>query len=90
MAEYESEAEQQANGCQPKKDLNNKDIFSSDSGSEYFYSKGWHIKAIYSLIIGFIFSSSTIWNVNLMSFQTYSWLVGFFITSLTYYLLTSK
>ena len=73
-----------------KKTLNNKDIFSSDIGSEYFYSNGWQIKAIYSLVIGFIFAASTIWNENLMSFQTYSWLVGFIITSLTYYLLANR
>ena len=73
-----------------KKTLNSKDIFSSDIGSEYFYSNGWQIKAIYSLVIGFIFAASTIWNENLMSFQTYSWLVGFIITSLTYYLLANR
>ena len=73
-----------------KKTLNSKDIFSSDIGSEYFYSNGWQIRAIYSLVIGFIFTASTIWNENLMSFQTYSWLVGFIITSLTYYLLANR
>jgi len=73
-----------------KKNLNNKDIFKLDSKGEYFYSNGWQIKAIYSLIIGLIFSASTIWNESLMIFQTYSWLIGAFISSLTYYLLASK
>ena len=70
--------------------LKNIDIFSLDSSSLYFYSNGWHIKAIYSLLLGFIFAASTIWNENLMNFQSYSWLIGAFISSLIYYLLVSK
>ena len=70
--------------------LNNKDIFSSENDSLYFYSNGWHIKAIYSLFLGFIFSASTIWNENLMIFHSFSWLIGALISSLTYYLLASK
>jgi nucleobase:cation symporter-1, NCS1 family len=73
-----------------KKNLINKDIFSSDSNSAYFYSNGWHIKAIYSIFIGFIFSASTIWNESLMIFQTFSWIIGAFMSSLTYYLLANK
>mgnify|MGYP006085696733 CR=1 FL=1 len=73
-----------------KKNIINKDIFSSDKNGAYFYSNGWHIKAIYSIILGFIFAASTIWNENLMIFQTYSWIIGSFISSLTYYLLASK
>jgi NCS1 family nucleobase:cation symporter-1 len=73
-----------------KKNLNNKDIFSSDINGVYFYSNGWHIKAIYSLFLGFIFSASTIWNESLMNFNTYSWIIGAFASSLTYYLLASK
>tara|TARA_B100000795_G_C22699356_1_gene398989 strand:- start:106 stop:972 length:867 start_codon:yes stop_codon:yes gene_type:complete len=72
------------------KNINNKDIFSSDPSGAYFYSNGWHIKAIYSLTLGFIFAASTIWNENLMQFQSFSWIVGAFISSLTYYLLASK
>ena len=72
------------------KTLNNKDIHSFDKESLYFYSSGWHIKAIYSLIIGFIFASSTIWNQSLMSFHSYSWMIGALLSSLTYYLLASK
>jgi len=73
-----------------KTSLNNKDIFSLENNGLYFYSNGWHIKAIYSLVLGFIFSASTIWNESLMNFHSYSWVVGAFITSLTYYLLVSK
>ena len=72
-----------------KKNIVNKDMFSSLPGSTYFYSKGWHIKGIYSMIIGFIFASSTIWNINLMFLQSYSWLIGFIVSWLTYYLLAS-
>ena len=71
-------------------ELNNKDIFSKESHGLYFYSNGWHIKAIYSLIIGFIFAASTIWNQSLMNFNSYSWIIGAFVSSLVYYLLMSK
>jgi len=70
--------------------LSNKDIFSLDENSLYFYSKGWHVKAIYSLTLGFVFAASTIWNQNLINFQSYSWIIGASISSLTYYLLTNK
>jgi len=70
--------------------LINKDIFSSKINSTYYYSGGWHIKAIYSLIIGFIFAAATIWNQNLMYLQSYSWIIGASFSSLTYYLLTSR
>jgi len=73
-----------------KSNLNNKDIFSSDINGAYYYSNGWHIKAIYSLFIGFIFSAGTIWNENLMYLQSYSWIIGAFISSLTYYLLVNR
>ena len=73
-----------------KKNINNKDIFSIDNNGLYFYSNGWHIKAIYSLILGFIFAASTIWNESLMNFNAYSWVIGASISSLTYYLLASK
>jgi len=56
----------------------------------YFYSNGWHLKAIYSLVLGFIFAASTIWNESLMSFHSYSWIIGAIVSSLTYYLLASK
>ncbi|MDB3942340.1 cytosine permease [Candidatus Pelagibacter sp.] len=67
--------------------LSNKDIYSLEADSIYYYSRGWHIKAVYSLILGFIFSASTIWNPNLMFLQSYAWIFGAFISSITYYLL---
>jgi nucleobase:cation symporter-1, NCS1 family len=70
--------------------LSNKDIYSIENESEYFYSKGWHIKALYSLILGFIFSASTIWNVNLMFLQSYAWIIGALVSAMTYYLLAKK
>jgi len=70
--------------------LDTKDIHSMASGSSFYFSKGWHLKAVYSLIIGFIFSSSTIWNSNLMFLQSYAWLLGAFTASLVYYLLARK
>ena len=73
-----------------KSNLDNKDILSAEPDGVYFYSNGWHIKAVYSIILGFIFAASTIWNESLMNFNSYSWLIGAFISSLTYYLLTSK
>ena len=73
-----------------KENLINKDIYSFDSNSVYYYSGGWHLKGIYSVTLGFIFSASTIWNVNLMFLQSYSWIIGAFIGSLSYYLLAKK
>jgi len=71
-------------------ELSNKDLYSIDEESAYYYSGGWHIKGVYSLIIGFIFSASTIWNVNLMFLQSYAWIIGAFIAWITYYLLAKK
>ena len=73
-----------------KESLINKDIHSFEQNSTYFYSGGWHIKGIYSLIIGFIFSASTIWNYNLMFLQSYSWIIGAFVAAFTYFLLARK
>ena len=73
-----------------KSSLSNKDLYSAESESVYYYSNGWHIKALYSVILGFIFSASTIWNINLMFLQSYAWIIGAFVSSLVYYLLASK
>ena len=70
--------------------LNNKDIYSLETNGEYYYTGGWHLKGIYALFLGFIFSASTIWNSNLMFLQAYSWIIGAFISSFTYYLLAKK
>ena len=73
-----------------KSNLINKDIYSTDSDGAYFYSGGWHIKGIYCLILGFIFSASTIWNANLMFLQPFSWIIGAIIAGFTYYLLAKE
>ena len=67
--------------------LINKDIYSLEKNGAYYYSGGWHLKGVYSLLIGFIFSASTIWNSNLMFLQSYSWIIGAVVASFTYYLL---
>ena len=72
------------------KHISNKDIFSSKEGSSYYFSYGWNIKAIYSLLIGFIFASATIWNIELEFLQLFSWIIGTFFSSITYYLLSSE
>ena len=73
-----------------KENLNHKDIYSLENNGDYYYTGGWHIKAVYSVIIGFIFSASTIWNPNLMFLQSFSWIIGAFISALIYYLLAKK
>ena len=70
--------------------ISNKDIYSTASDSIYYFSKGWHIKGCYSIFMGFIFSASTIWNPNLMFLQYFGWIIGAFISSLTYYLLAKR
>ncbi len=72
-----------------KRYISNKDIFSSTTNSSYYYYNGWQIKGLYSLLIGFIFSASTIWNPELRFLQSFSWLIGAFFASFTYYLLAS-
>ena len=70
-----------------KGNLINKDIYSLESNGAYYFTGGWHIKGIYSLILGFVFSSSTIWNTNFMFLQPFSWIIGAFVAGFTYYLL---
>ncbi|WP_023648649.1 cytosine permease [Candidatus Pelagibacter ubique] len=70
--------------------ISNKDIYSTEKSSIYYFSNGWHIKGCYSIFIGFIFSASTIWNPNLIFLQSFSWIIGAFISLMTYYLLANK
>ena len=70
--------------------ISNKDIYSLNTDSLYFYSNGWHIKCLYSVFIGFIFAASTIWNVNLVFLQSFSWIIGATTAFIIYYLLTTK
>ena len=58
--------------------------------STYHFSSGSQIKAIYSLLIGCIFSASTIWNSNLMFLQSFAWVIGALTGGITYYLLKKK
>ena len=73
-----------------KRNLVNKDIYSLETNGVYYYSGGWHIKGVYSLILGFIFSASTIWNSNLMFMHSFSWIIGALVAAFTYYLLAKK
>ena len=73
-----------------KGNLINKDIHSLEANGAYFFSGGWHIKGIYSLILGFIFSASTIWNSSLMFLQPYAWIIGAFVGAVIYYLLAKE
>jgi len=72
------------------KSISNKDIYSTEAKSIYYFSKGWHIKGLYSMLIGFIFSAASIWNPNLMFLQSFAWIIGAIISLITYYLLTKK
>jgi nucleobase:cation symporter-1, NCS1 family len=73
-----------------KGNLINKDIYSLEITGAYYYSGGWHIKGVYSLILGFIFSSATIWNSNLMFLHPFSWIIGAFVAGFVYYLLAKE
>ena len=66
-----------------------KDIFSDLKSGSYFYSNGWQIKGVYSMIVGFIFAASTIWNIELRFLQSFAWLIGAFVSYVIYYLLAS-
>ena len=73
-----------------KQKINHKELFYPKDNSEYIYSSGWNYKAIYSLIIGFIFSGSTMWNENLNSLESFGWIIGAFISFILYLLLSKK
>ena len=73
-----------------KKEIVNKDVFSTSETGSYYFSAGWHIKAIYSLFIAFIFSAATIWNSDFSFLQSYSWLIGAFVGFVMHYLLSEK
>ena len=73
-----------------KGNIINKDIYSLEKEGSYYFTGGWHIKALYSLIIGFIFSAATIWNISLMFLQSYAWIIGAIVAALVYYLLVQK
>ena len=70
--------------------LDNKDIYSLEKNKSYYYSGGWHIKGVYSILLGFIFSAATIWNPNLMFLKSFSWLLGALVSAFVYFLLTKR
>ena len=66
----------------------------------YFGDNGWGDElaiatlmtiavSITAMLIGFIFAASTIWNIELRYLQSFSWLIGAFVSYVTYYLLAS-
>ena len=73
-----------------KQKINHKELFYPIESTEYIYSSGWNYKAIYSLVIGFIFSASTIWNSDLIFLQSFGWIIGAFVSWIIYYLLAKK
>ena len=73
-----------------KEKVNHKDLFFIRPENEYIYSGGWNYKAVYAVLIGFIFSFSIIWNINFEDFKTYSWIIGFVVSYIMYYLLNEK
>ena len=67
--------------------IRDRELFYPEETTEYIYNGGWNIKALYAVIIGFIFSASTIWNVNLLHLQTFGWLIGAIASYIVYLLL---
>ena len=70
-----------------KKKINHKELFYPEETTLYIYNSGWNYKALYSVIIGFIFSASTIWNINLFNLQSFGWLIGAVVSYVLYLLL---
>ena len=69
--------------------LDSNELFSTNTSGAYHYSNGWQIKGVYSIFLGFIFSASTIWNINLNFLQSYAWIIGAIVAFIIYYLLSS-
>jgi NCS1 family nucleobase:cation symporter-1 len=70
--------------------INHKELFYPKDDTEYVYSAGWNLKAIFPIVIGFIFSASPIWNPNLSFLESFGWIIGAFISFLLYFLLNKK
>jgi len=70
--------------------INHKELFYPKDDTEYVYSAGWNLKAIFSIVIGFIFSASPIWNPNISFLESFGWIIGAFISFLLYFLLNKK
>ena len=72
-----------------KQNINHKELFYPKDDTIYIYSNGWNYKGLYSIIIGFIFSATTLWNINFIVLQSYGWIIGAIISLLIYYLLNN-
>lgn len=70
-----------------RKKINHKELFYPKDTTQYIYNNGWNNKALYSLLIGFIFSASTIWNINFIQYQPFGFIIGAFISYILYLLL---
>ncbi len=73
-----------------KETVNHKDLFYFRENNIYHYSNGWNYKALYSMLIGFIFSFSILWNYSLADMKSFSWIIGFFISYIIYYFLNKE
>ena len=73
-----------------KQQINHKELFYPKEQTEYIYSNGWNYKALYSLLIGSIFSLSSLLNENFIQYQSFGWIIGAFASYLVYYLLNNK
>ena len=69
------------------KKINHKELFYPNDTTQYIYNNGWNNKALYSLLIGFIFSASTIWNISFIQYQPFGFIIGAFISYILYLLL---
>ena len=73
-----------------KQKINHKELFYPKENTEYIYSSGWNHRAIYSLIIGFVFSASTLWNQSLNFLESFGWIIGALISFILYLLFSKK
>ena len=73
-----------------KQFVKHKELFYPTENTEYIYTNGWNYRALYALLIGFIFSASTMWNVSLVEFQPFNWIIGAFVSYILYCLLNQK
>ncbi len=73
-----------------KQKINHKELFYPTDTTAYIYRNGWNYKAVYSLVIGYIFSVCTILNPSLISFQPFGWIIGAFFAFIVYYFLNNE
>ncbi len=73
-----------------RQNINHKELFYPKDDTIYIYSGGWNYKGLYSIIIGFVFSATTVWNMNFIILQSYGWIIGAFVAFIIYYLLNNK